>query len=57
MAARSVSEFFKGDIHPGDVFLLNDPYHGGNHLPDRVIARPDVLSGLFSLANFDLRFG
>jgi N-methylhydantoinase B len=33
-AARSVSEFFTGDIHPGDVFLLNDPYHGGNHLPD-----------------------
>jgi len=33
-AARAVSEFFRGDIHPGDVFLLNDPYHGGNHLPD-----------------------
>jgi N-methylhydantoinase B len=33
-AARSVSEFFAGDINPGDVFLLNDPYHGGNHLPD-----------------------
>ena len=24
----------RDDIHPGDVFLLNDPYHGGNHLPD-----------------------
>jgi N-methylhydantoinase B len=34
MAARSVSDFFKDDIHQGDVFLLNDPYHGGNHLPD-----------------------
>jgi N-methylhydantoinase B len=33
-AARAVSEAFAGDIHPGDVFLLNDPYHGGNHLPD-----------------------
>jgi N-methylhydantoinase B len=33
-AARAVSEFFGDDIHPGDVFLLNDPYHGGNHLPD-----------------------
>ena len=29
-----MTEFFRGDIHPGDVFLLNDPYHGGNHLPD-----------------------
>ncbi|HEV2335084.1 MAG TPA: hydantoinase B/oxoprolinase family protein [Stellaceae bacterium] len=33
-AARAVTEFFRGEIHPGDVFLLNDPYHGGNHLPD-----------------------
>jgi len=33
-AAKAVSEFFGDDIHPGDVFLLNDPYHGGNHLPD-----------------------
>ena len=33
-AARAMTEFFQGDIHQGDVFLLNDPYHGGNHLPD-----------------------
>ncbi|MBI3517454.1 MAG: hydantoinase B/oxoprolinase family protein [Proteobacteria bacterium] len=33
-AAQAMTDFFKGDIHPGDIFLLNDPYHGGNHLPD-----------------------
>ena len=33
-AARAVTEFFKGTIKPGDVYLLNDPYWGGNHLPD-----------------------
>src|SRR5207248_6470315 len=33
-AAKAMTEFFGDDIHPGDVFLLNDPYHGGNHLPD-----------------------
>jgi N-methylhydantoinase B len=33
-AAKAVADFFEGDIRPGDVFLLNDPYHGGNHLPD-----------------------
>ena len=33
-AAKAVTEFFGDDIHPDDVFLLNDPYHGGNHLPD-----------------------
>ena len=31
---KAVKEFFDGDIHPGDVFLLNDPYFGGSHLPD-----------------------
>jgi N-methylhydantoinase B len=33
-AAKAMTEFFGEDIHKGDVFLLNDPYHGGNHLPD-----------------------
>ena len=33
-AASSVHDFFRGKIRPGDVYLLNDPYHGGNHLPD-----------------------
>ncbi len=33
-AARAVHDFFKGTIRPGDVYLLNDPYRGGNHLPD-----------------------
>ena len=33
-AARAVHDFFKGTIQPGDVYLLNDPYRGGNHLPD-----------------------
>src|SRR6201987_4912202 len=33
-AAKAMTEFFGDDIRQGDVFLLNDPYHGGNHLPD-----------------------
>src|SRR5262245_19037854 len=33
-AAKAVHDFFKGTIRPGDVYLLNDPYWGGNHLPD-----------------------
>lgn len=33
-AVKAVVEFFGDDIHPGDVFLLNDPYFGGSHLPD-----------------------
>jgi N-methylhydantoinase B len=33
-AVVAVVDAFAGDIHPGDVYLLNDPYHGGSHLPD-----------------------
>ena len=25
---------------PGDVFVLNDPYHGGTHLPDVTVVTP-----------------
>ena len=33
-ATLAVEERFSGDIRRGDVILLNDPYHGGSHLPD-----------------------
>jgi len=28
---------------PGDVYLLNDPYHGGTHLPDMTVVTPVFL--------------
>jgi N-methylhydantoinase B len=39
-AARAVHDYFKGRIRPGDVYLLNDPYCGGNHLPDLTVFVP-----------------
>jgi N-methylhydantoinase B len=39
-AVQAIREFFSGRIHPGDMFLLNDPYHGGNHLPDLTVLLP-----------------
>jgi 5-oxoprolinase (ATP-hydrolysing) len=30
-------------MHPGDVFVLNDPYHGGTHLPDVTVVTPVYL--------------
>jgi len=39
-AAKSVFEFFKGRMRAGDVYLLNDPYRGGNHLPDLTVFVP-----------------
>ena len=29
-----------GDIEPGDVYAVNDPYHGGTHLPDITVITP-----------------
>jgi N-methylhydantoinase B len=34
-------KFGREHIHSGDMFIANDPYHGGgNHLPDIVVAAP-----------------
>ena len=27
-------------MKPGDVYVLNDPYHGGTHLPDVTVVTP-----------------
>ena len=29
-----------GMMQPGDVYVLNDPYHGGTHLPDVTVVTP-----------------
>ncbi len=34
-----------GRMRPGDVFVLNDPYHGGTHLPDVTVVTPVYLEG------------
>jgi N-methylhydantoinase B len=31
---------FEGDMFPGDVIVLNDPYDGGMHLPDIFMFKP-----------------
>ena len=30
-------------MRPGDVYVLNDPYHGGTHLPDVTVVTPVYL--------------
>ncbi len=37
---RAVREKFGDDVHPGDVFLHNDPYTGGTHLNDVAMISP-----------------
>ncbi|HSV33957.1 MAG TPA: hydantoinase B/oxoprolinase family protein, partial [Ramlibacter sp.] len=33
-----------GRMSPGDVYVLNDPYHGGTHLPDVTVITPVYLN-------------
>jgi len=33
----------QGVMQPGDVYVLNDPYHGGTHLPDITVITPVYL--------------
>ncbi len=30
----------EGTLRPGDVYAVNDPYHGGTHLPDVTVVTP-----------------
>lgn len=44
-SVKSVLRKFKGRIEDGDVFIINDPYDGGNHLPDIGIITPVFYDG------------
>lgn len=37
---KAVAETRNGDIHSGDVFIHNDAYRGGTHLPDITVVTP-----------------
>jgi N-methylhydantoinase B len=39
-AMASLQARFSDDIHPGDVFIFNDPFAGGMHLPDVFVFQP-----------------
>jgi N-methylhydantoinase B len=39
-AMRAMLEAFEGDINPGDIYALNDPFRGGMHLPDIFVFKP-----------------
>ena len=36
---------FEGDMHPGDVYAINDPYAGGTHFSDVRLIRPIFADG------------
>jgi N-methylhydantoinase B len=52
--AKSIIEAFEGDMRPGDIYAMNDPYLGGTHFNDVRIVKPifhddEVIA--FSLSN------
>ncbi len=42
---KAVRDKFGDDIHPGDIFLHNDPYTGGTHLNDVAMITPLFADG------------
>jgi N-methylhydantoinase B len=44
-AMAAVLEKFEGDLCEGDVVIMNDPYHGGMHLPDIFMFVPIFYDG------------
>ena len=39
-SVRHIREARAGRMRPGEVYVLNDPYHGGTHLPDVTVITP-----------------
>jgi N-methylhydantoinase B len=39
-AMASIMQHYRDDIRPGDVFIMNDPFDGGMHLPDIFVLKP-----------------
>ena len=42
---KDVMRAFAGDMHPGDVYAINDPYAGGTHFSDVRLIRPIFADG------------
>jgi N-methylhydantoinase B len=45
-ATRRIRQVFAdADMAEGDIYIMNDPYHGGTHLPDIVVLMPVFFEG------------
>jgi N-methylhydantoinase B len=42
-AMATMLERFGGELHPGDIFVMNDPFDGGIHLQDIFVFKPIFL--------------
>ena len=48
-SVRCAMEDFAGDIHPGDIIVLNDAYRGGTHLNDVTLLYPMFVGGRLTI--------
>ena len=44
-AMRSIMRHYGNEMQPGDVYIMNDPFDGGMHLPDIFILKPVYAEG------------
>jgi N-methylhydantoinase B len=44
-ALEAVMRHYRDDMQPGDVFIMNDPFDGGMHLPDIFVFKPLYYAG------------
>ncbi len=45
-ALQGVLERYRDRMEPGDIYIVNDPYHGGSHLPDIFLFKPLFVDGV-----------
>ncbi len=54
-SVRAMMKCHKGQMQPGDAYILNNPYNGGTHLPDITVVTPvfgaDGKEALFYVAS------
>ncbi|HJP20585.1 MAG TPA: hydantoinase B/oxoprolinase family protein, partial [Alphaproteobacteria bacterium] len=43
--ATIIETFPPAEMQPGDIFMMNDPYLGGTHLPDVAVIMPVIVGG------------
>jgi N-methylhydantoinase B/oxoprolinase/acetone carboxylase alpha subunit len=43
--ATMMETFPPAEMQPGDIYMMNDPYCGGTHLPDIAVIMPVIIAG------------
>lgn len=44
-SVQACLDFFQGDLSPGDIIIVSDPYYGGTHIADFTVLKPVFYEG------------